>query len=284
MSISAFTDISGCKMVIDSHVGTYTDAGLTPATANTDIVQQINDQSGQANHWTQTGSSSLRAIIATDARLNKRVLQFDGSVPQYYNLPNFLSGLTAASVFWLMKPNAIPSPSVQKSGFHYLSGVQDSAYPYVDGNLYDAFGETLQRIVTPPVSRSIIWGLYYTNTTTNLRQLALERLNRTITQSLSVTVNWRTTPIFGKSLSGWGFDGQLRLGVLYDSILTDDQYFDVGEFIQDNYLAEQYDWIKQSKLDFVNPPEGGDCEWAFPIKPIGDAVGSGITRGYPLLF
>jgi lysophospholipase L1-like esterase len=63
MSISEYTDVSNCVVLLKDTQGVYSDAGSTPAVSG-NTVQQWNDQSGTGNHATQS-TSGLRPTYTT---------------------------------------------------------------------------------------------------------------------------------------------------------------------------------------------------------------------------
>lgn len=71
MSISEYTDVSNCVVLLKDTQGVYSDAGSTPAVSG-NTVQQWNDQSGAGNHATQS-TSGLRPTYTTASSTGGRM-------------------------------------------------------------------------------------------------------------------------------------------------------------------------------------------------------------------
>ena len=286
MPISAFTDISGCKCVLDSTLGAYTDLGTTAATSNGDIIEQWNDQSGNGNHWTNSGASGSRPVWQTDAQQNAKVMTFDGTIPQFINGPNFLSGLTAATWFVVFRLNNRPPAGNQTTGFHDMStgGGNNAHLTFTDNGVYENFGSSTTRTVYTLTRDGRNWTLHHAFAGTNDLRSGADGYEKGGVATTS-TFGFRTTPIFGKNNLGWGFDGAVRLLVFYDSLLTRSQFEDVVIFTEDNYAHYpdlEFKAIHQPPVvqtDII----GGEPEWVSALHPYGEHGGGGQTAS-PIVF
>ena len=63
---------------LDGSVGTYSDAGITPA-VDGGAIQQWNDQSGNNRHATQTGTSTLRPTLKTSYQNSLNCVKWSGT-------------------------------------------------------------------------------------------------------------------------------------------------------------------------------------------------------------
>lgn len=243
MPISHLSDISDLLCVIDSMFA-YTDAGSTLASNNGDIVQQATDQSGNGNHWTNTGSSTNRPTIVTGDEIGSRVLNFDSTVSghQFFNVPamfNALTGAVGASAVYVIRIPVGPPASDTRARINNFSTNDDDALQYTDGNWYTHFGASSGFGEVSGVSaHAQLWSVYMIRSKTNSLQPMLDRMSGVIGQTTSTTFGFRSSGLFwGKGNSGTnGWDGKLRLAAFYGHYLTDTEVDDLGAFVEDNFV------------------------------------------------
>lgn len=153
---SGLTDpstLSGLKLWLKADAGVYKDAGVTLA-ADTDTVQQWNDQSGNSNHVSQA-TSGKRPTYRTGLKNGLPLLQFgSGKCMQLASVG--VSTLTLLMVFKNGTANAILvelSATVNSNdGFYLFSASTDCCTMKKSGTLSgrigpSAWGETNQYIV-----------------------------------------------------------------------------------------------------------------------------------------
>lgn len=267
MPISAFSDVSGGLFLIDS-TKAYTDAGVTQASSNGAVIQQLTDQFGNGNHWINTGASGSRpTYIASDDHLGVGTVAFDGAIPQTLTMPD-LSALTTATFFWVLRANSDSGHLEQKSGFHTM-GTQSTYYPHPNANIYDCAGSNNRTNIDPrrPLTQ---WTLYHAVTSASTISIGADRtFDGAVISTTAVSFG---TPIFGKNLSNNGFDGRFRLCVAYNRVLTDNEHSDVGRLIQDTIIGSELYWhvIKILKPDPTYTLLGGTLNQTICLHPIGD--------------
>lgn len=291
MPISAFTDIANCEFVIDAEEA-FTDAGITPAVVDGDIIQQINDTSGNAKHWTNTGTSGTRPTCLNDPYLGQRVANFSAASSQLLNVPNMFTGFTAATFLWIIRVKNDPALSTANGRWHSFTTSTVNACSWVDGLIYDSIGNPGGSWLTVSSVKTLVkWSLYHTSGQTNNFVQGLNRFRKMSVATSGAFGGFSTTPLFGVGVgTGGAWDGYLRACIMYSRFLTDTEFSDAAALAQDTLMNSSGLNLpmKSATMPLIkaNPASiiGGTPEWARVIKPIGDAVGSGITRGYPILF
>jgi hypothetical protein len=283
MPISAFTDVANCECVVDS-ANQYTDAGVTVAAVDGAQIQQLNDTSGSARHWTNTGTAGSRPTSLLDPELGVRVLNFTGPSNQLINLPNFLAAFTQHTILWVLKAKHQTTPNANEAGLHFFSTHGDVGYPWTDGNIYDDCGVPLANAIgTAPARPLTMWSVAHSIAATDDFRWGTDRCTKAATNTSWTYLPLSTTPAFGNGNARW-FNGYLRLCVIYSRVLTDAEFDDVCALIEDSYLARasQIVLLKNADkpLQWDDQLVGGDADFAQLIQPFASlGVGGGGGGG-----
>lgn len=132
------------------NTGLYTDAGVTPATSNGDLIYQWSDQSGNNRHATQTTSGNRLTLSTGTQFLSQNTLRAQGG--KHLILPD-LSGITpSGEVFIVVKMDNDPDPGdINKTGLWNLgTNINATHFPYFDTNIYDDCGASARQTITHP--------------------------------------------------------------------------------------------------------------------------------------
>ena len=117
--------------------------------SDTDPIATFADSSGNGNvPTTQTGT--LRATLAAAHQKSKNTLRFTYTAGQFYQLPNILSGVSAASIYIVFKRLADPGGITDSGLFGFGTGGLPTHWPYSDGNIYDDFASNARKAVGNP--------------------------------------------------------------------------------------------------------------------------------------
>lgn len=202
------------------------------ALSDNDPVATWPDSSGEGNDATQATSGS-RPTFKNDGAFP--IVRFDGS-DDFFDLPDFASGLTAGEIFIVVKIDADPPPEAQSGLWVFGSAATATHFPFSDGTVYDGFAtDTRKTTVNPTPSLSAAYRLY------NISSQSGEwtsRLDGTqIFTTGTNTVGWTTTPKIGKSEGGasYFFDGDLAEVIMYDSVLSSGNRDSVETYVADEY-------------------------------------------------
>jgi hypothetical protein len=287
MTISAFTDIANCACIVDGEHA-YTDAGSTHAVNDGDVIQQLTDQTGNGNHWTNTGTSSTRPTLLNDTLLGQRVVECTAANLQLLNLPaNFFSGYTQHTIIWVMRAKADPGVASASSRHHNFNSSGFSAYVWTDGTVYDDTGAPASTVLNYGGLGGTAWHLHHSSGKVNDFAVGGARCRYKARLLSGAYGNFNASPQFGKGTAAEYFNGYMRLCVIYSRYITDTEFDDACAFAEDNYMNPTgiNRLIKGCDTKYIigTTLEGGGGDLGQVIKPIGDAAtGVGFTSGRPI--
>ena len=136
---------AGLKLWLRADRGLFQDSGgTTPATADGDPVGLWQDGSGQGNHVSQATASKRPTLRLGVTPSGRPVVRFDGVDDWLGAASNFISGWTQGHLFARLKVASDPASSVTKHAVWRFSAtaVEDTYYPWNNGNLYTCFLST----------------------------------------------------------------------------------------------------------------------------------------------
>lgn len=155
-------NISGNVIDYDFARGVFSDAGTTQVIAGGSIYQ-VNDQSGNGNHATQTSASLRPTWRASDGPNSKPCAEFDGTSDFLY-VPNVLSALTAGEIFIVIKVDSDTNADTTKTGiWRFGTDSQRDHHRWTsDSKIYQGFGSTARKDTgTSPAAPALAsWHLY----------------------------------------------------------------------------------------------------------------------------
>lgn len=203
---------TGCRLYVTRGYGLYTDnPGTTLATAAGDTVAYWKDYSGSNNHLTQNTSGSRPVLSASAAAI------FNGSSTVLNGAIGTFSGITDGEFFVLIKCAA--DPAVSGGGSWFISGNDNSSYPYFDGNIYEGAGTSGRYVHSSPGGLTT-WHVYSVRTSgTNWQSL---KNNVAIDTRTGNTVSWGTGGMaFGSTApSVLHLNAEVSAIVMYDGART----------------------------------------------------------------
>lgn len=210
----------------------YTDAGTTPVSADGDLIYQVNDKSGQANHAVQATSGS-RPTYRTGVQASNSVARF---VDQQLAVPNAFGALTAATVVFVSK-NVNDPGSVADSAHHcgapiakFGSSGQLENYPYTDGHLYYAFGSSVRKDAGDPTPSLASWRINAVVSAASDWRLYLDG-GAVVFSTATNTVAWSTAPALGGVAPNANWPGDIGEVLLYNSALSNANIDAIGGYL-----------------------------------------------------
>lgn len=124
-------------------------ATLTP---NGSTLQQWNDKSGNARHFSQTGVPARQPTIVAAGMNGRTVIRFSAASITNLVGPSF-TALTAGHAFIVFKRTADPAASTASAGLWcFGSHTTGSVVPFTDGVIYDQFGTTVRKTTVNPAA------------------------------------------------------------------------------------------------------------------------------------
>lgn len=187
--------------------------------ADNDPVVQLTDQSGNARHATQA-TSGKRAAYKASIVNSKGVYRFDAvTTPDrdYYSMPNAYTGLTAATIYFVVKRTNATSPNVDESGLCNLgTSGQGNHFTYTDGNLYLDIGSTVRKSLGSPVlSLATAFRVFTVTTASADWKCWIDRTSQFTTTSN--TVGFPSSPTLGAWFTTYFLGGDLADFAIYNS-------------------------------------------------------------------
>jgi Bacterial TSP3 repeat len=190
------------------------------------------DQSGGNNNAVQSSGGSQPALAA-NALNGRPVVHFNGG--QYLALPDLMNGASAGEIFMVVK-------SATDGGYRRMmrfgTSGYGSAYPWVDGKVYEDFGSSVQYFLGNPSQSINQYRLYNVSSKTNdwvARFDGLEEHRET-----SNTVAFSTNPLIGRS-NNENFAGDMAEIIIYDHVLTPSERDRVQNYLAAKYLLADFD-------------------------------------------
>lgn len=216
--ISDPTDVAGCKL--------WLDAGQIGGLVDDDPVGSWPDASGQGNDGSvQVGS--FRPRWRTNVVNGLPVVRFNGTDTYTVTLPDFMSGFTAGTMFWVLKN----STSSNMSMSHWGTNADQDYYPFAgDSQVYLGDGSTARKSCgTPPFGLDSAFHILTINSASGAWSVRLA--GAAFFSTATNTVAFDASPEIGRNV--WA--GDIAEVVVYDSAL--------GTTDRDNveaYLASKY--------------------------------------------
>lgn len=201
---------------------------LETAYADGATLTTLHDQSGNGNHFTNTGTPTW-----VDAVLNGcAVVDFPATTATLTAGGNFMSGKTAGELWVVMRVDADPPASANAAPFRAQGVGTDNHVPWVDGTVYEAFGSTARKTTGNPTDSLASWTLY------NVRSAAgawSVHINNALHYSTATnTVGFTNTPLMGTT-SGRNWPGQVALVLVFSAVLSSSDRTIVTDYIADRF-------------------------------------------------
>lgn len=200
--------------------------------ANGGPVNNWPDVSGN-NATVNRGGTNSPVFLASSIG-NRPAVQFTASQQHYFTLPN-LSSFLQGEAFIISRAASDPPLASANTGFWSL-GQSNTHYPWTNGNLYDAFGSTIQRANNVPVASLDIPRLYSVRSLPDLWENRLD--GASLFSSTTNTVSFAASPTLGAgtgTLPIYFMDGVISEFVFYNQSLNTAQ-----RLIVENYLAAKH--------------------------------------------
>lgn len=195
------SDYAGLELWLKGDAGVFTDdAASTPATNNGDVIAVWQDQSGNARHATQTVNGNRPTLDVTVGLGGKNVIDFASASSHFLNLPNFLTGFTAAEVWIVMKPAADPPASSAAGIWKFGSDTTNADfYTWTDGSAYIGFGTTVRKSAGNPAISIAAWHVLRVLSAASDYKVWTTPDDVLLFSTATNTVGWTTTPTLGRS-------------------------------------------------------------------------------------
>ena len=183
------------------------------------------DQEG-SNDATQ-GTAGDRPTVDATGLSSKAVINFDGA-GDHFVLPNFVSGYSAGSGFFVTKINDDPTisglgadgPPLGDFGTSALSS--SDLYPFEDGNIYVGFGSTTRDVLGNPTTSLATWHIGNFNSAPSNWSYFLNGVSFYATGTN--TVGFGTAPLIGRSATGGGgirkLAGKIAEILIFNAVLS----------------------------------------------------------------
>lgn len=220
------------------------DAGLT--VDGNGRVSQWDDQSGNANHLTQT-SSTLRPYKAAAYQNGLDALRWDvtfaAGTPQtgfYFDCPALLTGTMAGSIWFALAAKYNTSANNLGRGLHnFTSNAASNGYPYHGGggDIIDGFGfSSAVRTITNAANGDItLWRAYGVDIDAGSgSRSGRAYLDNVLKDTETGTKGWRGSALkIGRAAnaSEW-FHGWIGEILVYDRVLTTDERADLYAYLK----------------------------------------------------
>lgn len=194
------------------------------------------DQSGNNNDF--TGGTAQEPIKKTSIANGHTVARFEASSSQYGFFSDVLSGLTAGTVYVVIKINADPPGSAPPESGLWLMGTHAfaTAYPFTDNNIYDGFGtDTRKSTGDPTLDLSSEFRVYAVTTASGAWTSYIDGTQHFTTGTN--TVAFTTTPELGRSTgSSFYLDGDIAYFCLFSVAHNSTTVGDVTTFLKAKYV------------------------------------------------
>jgi hypothetical protein len=212
------TDITGCKLWLDA--GTLTGGGTGVGGSNF-----WTDGSGQGNHASAPAVDGFSPKCYSGVANGLNVVRFNTDQSYAVTLPDFLSGLSAASVFAVIRTTGTGNNwqnwnTDGDTDFHPWSG---------DGNLYCGLGSTTRKSCGSPVTSVAAFHLFGVTSAAGAWTMRLNQTQQFTTGSN--TVGFTATPKLGNGI--WA--GDLAEVIVYDSALGGTDRGSVEDYLGGKY-------------------------------------------------
>ena len=227
-SADAFTNIAGLKMWFAGRKLTGTNSG--------DSISQLVDFSGNNLHAYTRGGSNPPKL--TNSAINS-LAAFDmapAASAHAWALSNALSGMTAGTVFVVLKTFVDPPASGDPGGLWGLGSPLNMYYVWTTGVIYDDFGSDTRKTTVDPTPALTSWRLYCASSSANAWTNYLD--TTAIYGTGANTVAWPTAPSLGFTASGPSyFGGLIAEFILFDTMLSASDRATVEQALKTTYGA-----------------------------------------------
>lgn len=192
------------------------------------------DQSGNNNDM--TGASLVEPIKKTNIANGHSVARFTANSLQYGTFGDVLSGLTASTVYIVVKISADPPSDALDSGL-WVMGSHPFAvsFPYTDGVVYDGFGSDARKTTgDPSLSLSSEFRVYAVVASSSEWTSYIDGTQHFTTGTN--TVGFTTAPWLGRSLSDFYLDGDIAYFCIFSVAHNSTTVGSVSTFLKDKYV------------------------------------------------
>ena len=194
------------------------------------------DDSGNANDAAQaTGGNRPTLEVAEQNGLN--VVRFTTGSQQHFDMPNLLSGASAASVYYVVKAAADPSAGSTTNGLHrFGSSTSADHYPFTDSIIYDGFASNARKTVGNPTPSLAAWRIVGEHSAASDWGYYLD--GTSIFSTATNTVGLTTAPKLGEA---WTTVANTWLdGWVAEAIYTNAKQTDRNRIRTEGYLAHKW--------------------------------------------
>lgn len=205
------------------------------ALSDGDLISAWTDSSGNGNNGSASGTARPTYKTGITAS-GKAVARFEGS-NNVITFSNFISSLTAGTLFLVIKIDNDPPAGASTSGCWNLgTAPQSSHFPYSDGNIYEAFGTTARKTVgNPTPSLSSAFRTYIVTSKASEYKVYLD--GSSIYSTATNTVGFPSSSItLGANLSSHKLDGDIAVFGLYNSALSSSDVASLHSYLNSNYV------------------------------------------------
>ena len=197
-----------------------------------DVIQWL-DQSPSASNNALQLNTGIEPSYLSNVLNGRPVVKFAASSGQYLNLPNPLSGLSAAEIFVMVKATAA-LPSTNRG--LYRLGIAGCEYPASSGLLTDGFGSTANNSILLPALGVVPYSLYDVSANGTGAGQWIARLDgQTLFTNAANTFYNTPSSILGSD-GGHTFDGEIAEIIIYNSVLDEAHRDAVVDYFGQKYL------------------------------------------------
>ena len=223
--IATVTPLFTLPTITSANYKQWCEARLLTGLSNNDPVASFTDQSGLANHWTQS-TSGAKPLYKTNVINGLPALEFDGSDDCLTLGSNILSGATSGEVWILLAIDTDPPGASAQSGLWNMDGetINTCHYPFTDGTLYEAWGSTARKSTGVNPTPSLTgWRLYNVGSAASDYRIRLDgtEIYNTATNTFSGFTDG--TIYLGRSAGLFGdifLDGKIAAIVITDAVVN----------------------------------------------------------------
>jgi hypothetical protein len=200
-------------------------------------VYPLTDFSGNSRDGTQTSPDTTKQCTyhSSGGANGQPYLSFDGN--DAYELPNFLTGYTAAHVFIVVKETndpAVSTASCLGPCAHFGTGAGgNTLYPFTNGVIHDCFGSTTRHDTGNPTPSLASWRLYEILTKSGEWTSWIDGTQHFTTASN--TMGFPTNPLIAGDGAGNFFVGDLEEIMLYGADIGSTDIASVKSYVSSTY-------------------------------------------------
>jgi hypothetical protein len=222
--------------------------------SDNDQLATWEDSTANNNDISQTTEAN-KPNLRTAYLDGKNVVEFNGANAEHLiSAGNFLSGVTAASIFFVVERADDPAGSTGTTGL-YNAGSDGAAnhYPYINGIVYDGWGTTARKDTGNPTLSLATWRILNMHSASNDWKMFIDAVEHFPTGTN--TVGFAAAFTLGTYGIGTGFHytGHVAEVIITDTVLSQSNRENV-----EGYLAWKWG------LEATNLPVGHPYESAPP--------------------